>query len=127
MTDLFALTEEHREIRAAVRAICEAKVAPYATAVDEEARVLTALVAEHGPSGTVVEVELQPVVGPFEVRTAPDVVGIIRGPEPDVAGPDDAPAHELLQALVDPPALLLVGDECEAKWLGRLAHAASVS
>ena len=42
MTDadspMFALSEEHREIREAVRAICEAKVAPYAADVDEQAR-----------------------------------------------------------------------------------------
>jgi alkylation response protein AidB-like acyl-CoA dehydrogenase len=35
---LFALTEEHRAIRAAVRKLCEAKVAPYAAEVDEESR-----------------------------------------------------------------------------------------
>jgi alkylation response protein AidB-like acyl-CoA dehydrogenase len=35
---MFALSEEHREIRAAVRAVCEAKVAPYAADVDEQAR-----------------------------------------------------------------------------------------
>jgi len=35
---MFALSEEHREIREAVRAICEAKVAPYAADVDEHAR-----------------------------------------------------------------------------------------
>src|SRR3954454_11127181 len=35
---LFALTEEHRAIRAAVRSLCEAKVAPYAAAVDEDGR-----------------------------------------------------------------------------------------
>ncbi len=34
----YALTEEHRAIREAVRAICDAKVAPFAAAVDEEAR-----------------------------------------------------------------------------------------
>ena len=38
MSDLFTLSEEHREIRAAVRAVCEAKVAPYAAEVDEQAR-----------------------------------------------------------------------------------------
>jgi alkylation response protein AidB-like acyl-CoA dehydrogenase len=41
MTDeypLYALSEEHRAIREAVRAVCDAKVAPYAAAVDEEAR-----------------------------------------------------------------------------------------
>jgi alkylation response protein AidB-like acyl-CoA dehydrogenase len=32
---MFALSEEHRAIRAAVRALCEAKVAPHAAAVDE--------------------------------------------------------------------------------------------
>ncbi len=35
---LFALTEEHRAIRDAVRTLCEAKVAPYAAEVDELAR-----------------------------------------------------------------------------------------
>ena len=32
---MFALSEEHRAIRAAVRALCDAKVAPYAAEVDE--------------------------------------------------------------------------------------------
>src|SRR4051812_35424155 len=35
---LFALTEEHRAIREAVRDLCAAKVAPYAAEVDEQAR-----------------------------------------------------------------------------------------
>jgi alkylation response protein AidB-like acyl-CoA dehydrogenase len=35
---LFALSEEHQAIREAVRAVCDAKVAPYAAAVDEEVR-----------------------------------------------------------------------------------------
>ncbi|MGH1563420.1 acyl-CoA dehydrogenase family protein [Mumia sp. DW29H23] len=35
---MFALSEEHQAIREAVRAVCDAKVAPYAAAVDEEAR-----------------------------------------------------------------------------------------
>src|SRR5829696_6300383 len=35
---LFALSEEHQAIREAVRDLCEAKVAPYAEAVDAEAR-----------------------------------------------------------------------------------------
>ena len=35
---LYALSEEHQAIREAVRALCDAKVAPYAAAVDEEAR-----------------------------------------------------------------------------------------
>jgi len=35
---LFALTDEHRAIREAVRDLCEAKVAPYAADVDEESR-----------------------------------------------------------------------------------------
>ncbi|KRA31451.1 MULTISPECIES: acyl-CoA dehydrogenase family protein [unclassified Nocardioides] len=34
----YALTEEHQAIREAVRAICDAKVAPFAAIVDEEAR-----------------------------------------------------------------------------------------
>ncbi|KHL16392.1 alkylation response protein AidB-like acyl-CoA dehydrogenase [Mumia flava] len=40
MTDqpMFALSEEHQAIREAVRAVCDAKVAPYAAEVDEEAR-----------------------------------------------------------------------------------------
>jgi alkylation response protein AidB-like acyl-CoA dehydrogenase len=35
---MFALSEEHQAIRAAVRAVCDAKVAPYAADVDEKAR-----------------------------------------------------------------------------------------
>src|SRR3954462_7687046 len=35
---LFALSEEHRAVRGAVRALCEAKVAPYAADVAEQAR-----------------------------------------------------------------------------------------
>jgi alkylation response protein AidB-like acyl-CoA dehydrogenase len=35
---LYAMSEEHQAIRKAVRELCDAKVAPYATAVDEEAR-----------------------------------------------------------------------------------------
>ena len=40
MTDfpLYALSEEHRAIREAVRAVCDAKVAPFAAEVDEDAR-----------------------------------------------------------------------------------------
>ncbi|MEO5851895.1 MAG: acyl-CoA dehydrogenase family protein [Nocardioides sp.] len=34
----FALSEEHQAIREAVRAVCDAKVAPYAAEVDEEGR-----------------------------------------------------------------------------------------
>ncbi len=35
---LYALSEEHRAIREAVRAVCDAKVAPHAADVDEQAR-----------------------------------------------------------------------------------------
>src|SRR6188472_2645425 len=35
---LYALSEEHQAVREAVRAICDAKVAPYAADVDENAR-----------------------------------------------------------------------------------------
>ena len=35
---LYALSEEHRAVREAVRAVCDAKVAPYAAEVDEESR-----------------------------------------------------------------------------------------
>ncbi len=35
---LYALSEEHQAIREAVRAVCDAKVAPFAAEVDEEAR-----------------------------------------------------------------------------------------
>ena len=35
---LYGLTEEHQEIRKAIREICDAKIAPAAAAVDEEAR-----------------------------------------------------------------------------------------
>mgnify|MGYP003289673995 CR=1 FL=1 len=36
--DVYRLPEEHQAIREAVRAVCDAKVAPYAAAVDEEVR-----------------------------------------------------------------------------------------
>lgn len=35
---MYALSDEHQAVREAVRAICDAKVAPFAAAVDEEAR-----------------------------------------------------------------------------------------
>ncbi len=35
---LYGLSEEHQAVREAVRAVCEAKIAPFAAAVDEEAR-----------------------------------------------------------------------------------------
>ncbi|WP_167138062.1 acyl-CoA dehydrogenase family protein [Diaminobutyricimonas sp. TR449] len=38
MTDLYALSDEHRAIREAVRAIADAKIAPYAAEVDEQSR-----------------------------------------------------------------------------------------
>ncbi len=36
--DVFALPEEHEELRAAIRALAEKEIAPYAAAVDEEVR-----------------------------------------------------------------------------------------
>jgi len=36
--DVFSLPEEHEELRAAIRALSEKEIAPYAAAVDEEAR-----------------------------------------------------------------------------------------
>ncbi len=38
MSDFFALSEEHQAIREAVRSLAEAKIAPYAADVDEQAR-----------------------------------------------------------------------------------------
>jgi len=38
VSDMFALSEEHQAIREAVRAVAEAKIAPYAADVDENAR-----------------------------------------------------------------------------------------
>jgi len=38
VTELFALSEEHQAIREAVRAVCDAKIAPFAADVDENAR-----------------------------------------------------------------------------------------
>ena len=35
---MYALSEEHQAIREAVRAVCDAKVAPFAADVDEQAR-----------------------------------------------------------------------------------------
>ena len=39
--DVFQLPEEHEELRAAIRALAEKEIAPYAAAVDEEARFPT--------------------------------------------------------------------------------------
>ncbi|WP_165607070.1 acyl-CoA dehydrogenase family protein, partial [Mycolicibacter kumamotonensis] len=36
--DLFKLPEEHDELRAAIRALAEKEIAPYAKEVDEQAR-----------------------------------------------------------------------------------------
>ena len=36
--DLFQISEDHEALREAVRAVAEDKIAPYAAAVDEEAR-----------------------------------------------------------------------------------------
>jgi alkylation response protein AidB-like acyl-CoA dehydrogenase len=36
--DVFRLPEEHEELRAAIRALCDKEIAPYAAAVDEDAR-----------------------------------------------------------------------------------------
>ena len=36
--DVFQLPEEHEELRAAIRALCDKEIAPYAAACDEEAR-----------------------------------------------------------------------------------------
>lgn len=38
MTDMFVLSEEHQAIREAVRSVAEAKIAPFAAEVDEQAR-----------------------------------------------------------------------------------------
>lgn len=38
MSEIYALSEEHQAIREAVRNVADAKIAPYAAAVDEEAR-----------------------------------------------------------------------------------------
>ncbi|RLV54634.1 acyl-CoA dehydrogenase [Aeromicrobium phragmitis] len=38
MTDFYALSDEHQAIRETVRALADAKIAPFAAAVDEEAR-----------------------------------------------------------------------------------------
>lgn len=36
--DVFELPEEHAELRTAIRALCDKEIAPYAAAVDEDAR-----------------------------------------------------------------------------------------
>ena len=36
--DVFKLSEEHDELRAVLRALCEKEIAPYAADVDEKAR-----------------------------------------------------------------------------------------
>ena len=78
---MFALSEEHQAIREAVRAVCDAKVAPYAAAVDEEVRypqeAADALNRAKGDRRRIVTVgttsarvlESQPASKPFAART----------------------------------------------------------
>ena len=49
MTDLSTLSDEHRELRTAIRAVVEAKIAPFAAAVDE-ARFPHEAAADHRPA-----------------------------------------------------------------------------
>jgi len=50
MTDLSTLSDEHRELRTAIRAVVEAKIAPFAAAVDEEARFPHEAAADQRPA-----------------------------------------------------------------------------
>lgn len=49
--DVFRLPEEHEELRAAIRALAEKEIAPYAAAVDEEARFPDEALAALNASG----------------------------------------------------------------------------
>ena len=50
--DLFTLSDEHKELRAVLRHLCEKEIAPYAADVDEKARytdeALAALTSSRG-------------------------------------------------------------------------------
>jgi alkylation response protein AidB-like acyl-CoA dehydrogenase len=113
---LFALSEEHQAIREAVRAVCDAKVAPFASDVDEHARypeeAADALVAadfhaphvpeEYGGAGadalaTVIVIE--------EIARADMSASLI-------------PAVNKLGSL---PVLLAGSEELKAKYLSKLA------
>ena len=117
MSDFYALSEEHRAIREAVRDLCDAKVAPFAAAVDEEARfpqeAVDALIAAdfHAPHvpeayGGAGADALATVIVIEEVARACVLLGLI-------------PAVNKLGSL---PVQIAGGEELKKKYLGALAR-----
>ncbi len=116
MFDLYQLSEEHQEIRAAVREIVEETIAPHAAAVDAEARypqeahdslVATDFYAPH------VGAEYGGV-GADALATAIVIEEVARG----CASSSLIPAVNKLGSM---PVILGGGDEIKAKYLPRLA------
>ncbi|MCQ9368477.1 acyl-CoA dehydrogenase family protein [Brevibacterium sp. 50QC2O2] len=116
MFDLYQLSEEHQEIRAAVREIVEETIAPHAAAVDAEARypqeahdslVATDFYAPHVG-------EEYGGVGADALATAIVIEEVARG----CASSSLIPAVNKLGSM---PVILGGGDEIKAKYLPRLA------
>ena len=114
---LFALSEEHQEIRKAIREICDAKIAPAAAAVDEEARypqeahdalVETDFFAPHVP-------EAYGGVGADALATVLVIEEIARA---DVSA-SLIPAVNKLGSL---PVQIAGSEELKKKYLGKLAN-----
>jgi alkylation response protein AidB-like acyl-CoA dehydrogenase len=113
---MYALSEEHQAIREAVRAICDAKVAPFAAEVDEQARypreAAEALVAAdfHAPHVP----EEYGGAGADALATVLVIEEIARA---DVSA-SLIPAVNKLGSL---PVMIGGSEELKAKYLGRLA------
>jgi len=113
---LFSLSEEHQEIRKAIRELCDDKIAPYAAAVDEEARypqeahdalVASDFYAPHVP-------EAYGGVGADALATVLVIEEIARA---DVSA-SLIPAVNKLGSL---PVQIAGSEELKKKYLGRLA------
>ncbi|WP_205126491.1 acyl-CoA dehydrogenase family protein [Nocardioides nitrophenolicus] len=116
---MYALSEEHQAIREAVRAICDAKVAPFAAEVDEQARypreAHDALVAAdfHAP-------HVPEQYGGAGADALATVIVIEEVARADVSA-SLIPAVNKLGSL---PVMIGGGEEIKAKYLSRLASGA---
>jgi alkylation response protein AidB-like acyl-CoA dehydrogenase len=115
--DLFKISDDHEELRAAVRAVAEDKIAPYAAAVDEDARfpqeAYDALVASdfHAPHVS----ENYDGVGADALATCIVIEEVARS----CASSSLIPAVNKLGSM---PLILAASDEVKAKYLPPLAR-----
>ena len=114
---LFALSEEHQAIREAVRVLCEAKVAPYAAEVDEEARypeeAAEALqAADFHAAARARGVRRRRRRRAGHLLVIEEVARAVRRPQPDPRGQ---------QARARCPCSSAGSEELKKKYLGRLA------